>query len=264
MAERIIPFNQLGKAGYNRGINRAHVNKIKRDFHEDMVQPAIVSFRDKRYWIIDHQHQTQAIYERNNCDPNTPIRCDVRTGLTYEEEADLYYRLNTGSKPLAFADKMVGLIESKDGQALDFRDTVESFGYVIGGNTNRSLKAISRVWSIFNKEGGKETLSKILSITRFCWPDNPNGVDSRIMDGLVLFLEHHENEYQAVHLIKALASVDPHQIVKNSTTFYKQMDSKAFTMPYCTYTVILNSYNSGLRNKLVAATPGAWGKAGEQ
>lgn len=45
--------------------------------------------------------------------------------------------------------------------------------------------------------------------------------------------------------------------MKKATAFYKQMDSKAFTMPYCTYTVIVNNYNSGLRNKLVAAMPGA-------
>lgn len=257
MAEKTIPFNQLAKAGYNRGINRNHVNKIKSNFHEDMVQPAIVSFRDGKYWIVDHQHLATAIYELNGRDPNTPIRCDVRTGLTYEEEADLYYRLNTGSKSLSFADKLVGLIEAKDPTALDFRDTIEAYGYVVGGRSKTSLKAVSTAWNTFKKEGGKERLVSILALTSACWPDNGSGVDSRILEGVALFLKHHEGEYKKEHFTKTMAVTEPRDIVKKATTFFRQMDSKAFTQPYCTYTVILNSYNSGLRNKLIAVQPGA-------
>lgn len=257
MAIKKIPFNQLGKAGYNRGINRAHVNRIKKDFHEDMVQPAIVSFRDGKYWIVDHQHLSTAIYEMNGSDPNTPILCDVKTGLTYEQEADLYYRLNTGSKPLSFRDKMMGLIESRDAGALDFRDTVEACGYVITDRSNKSFEAMSTGWNMFNKEGGKDRLITILNLTHSCWPNNKAGVHSHLINGLALFLNHHENEYQKERFISALSVVDPKELVRKATTFYKQMDSKSFTMPYCVYTQIINSYNYGLRNKLVAVAPGS-------
>lgn len=256
MAEKLIPFNQLAKAAYNRPIKRAKVNKIKRDFHEDMVQPAIVSFRDGRYYIIDHQHQSQAIYELNDSDPNTLIRCDVRTGLTYEQEADLYYRLNTGSDALSAIDLIVGRIEAKEPIALEFRDVVESCGYVVGGHTKKSLRAVSRAFGLFKTPDGKEVLSEILSITSACWPDNPAGADSRIIDGLVLFLEHHRLEYQRTRFIKAMSSVDPRDIVKKATAFYRQMDSKAFTRSYCIYTTLINYYNAGLRNRLVAVAPG--------
>lgn len=257
MAERTIPFSQLAKAGYNRGINRAHVNKIKRDFHEDMVQPAIVSFRDGVYYIIDHQHQSQAIYELNGCDPNTPIKCTVKTGLTYEQEADLYYRLNTGSKPLNALDIIIGRIEAKEPVAVEFRDVVESYGYVIGGNTNNSLKAASTTFKLFERVGGKEMLSKVLDLTHQCWPNNPNGVDSRIIDGLVLFLTHHESEYQKERFVKVMSSTNPRDIIKKAVTFYKQMDSKSYTQPYCTYTQLVVTYNTGMRNKIVAVQPGA-------
>lgn len=256
MAEKTLCFHQLGKAGYNRGINRAHVNKIKRDFHEDMVQPAIVSFRDSAYWIIDHQHQSQAIYELNGSDPNTPIKCKVLTGLTYEQEADLYYRLNTGSKPLNALDIIIGRIEAKEPVAVEFRDVVESYGYVIGGNTNNSLKAASTAFKLFERAGGKEMLSKVLDLTHQCWPSNPNGVNSKLIDGLVLFLNHHMDEYHKEHFVKVMSMIDPRSIVNKAVTFYKQMDSKAFTQPYCTYTELVNAYNTGLRsNRLVALTP---------
>lgn len=256
MAERTIPFGQLAKAGYNRGIKRAHVNEIKNNFHEDMVQPAIVSFRDGVYYIVDHQHLSQAIYELNGCDPNTPIKCTVKTGLTYEQEADLYYRLNTGSKPLNTLDIIIGRIEAKEPVAVDFRSTVEAYGYVVGGGTNKSLKAVAVAFKMFKKKGGKEVLSEILSLTHECWPDNPSGVDSRIIDGMKMFLSHHRDDYQRDHFVKVMSSTDPRAIVKKSATFYRQMDSKAFTRSYCTYTVLVTTYNTGLRsNRLVAVTP---------
>lgn len=249
MAEKTIPFNQLAKAAYNRGIKRAKVNEIKNDFHEDMVQPAIVSFRDGRYYIVDHQHQSQAIYELNKCDPNTPILCKVLTGLTYEQEADLYYRLNTGSTPLSFKDKLVGRIEAKNPEALEFRNIVESCGYVVGGNTNGSLGAVSTTWKMFRKDGSKH-LSQVLSLTYACWPANKNGVDSRIIDGISLFLQYHGDEYKTEQFVKRLSIEDPRDLIRKANSYYAQMDSRAFTKPYCMYTIIANCYNARLHNRL--------------
>lgn len=250
-----LKFNQLGKAGYNRGINRAHVNRIKRDFHEDMVQPAIVSYRDGKYWIVDHQHQTQAIYEMNNCDPNTMVYCDVRTGLTYEQEADLYYRLNTGSKILTFADKLKGLIEAKDPTALRFRDTVELCGYVTDGRSANAIRALSTAWKIFNKPDGEKELQRILEITYACWPENPMGAHTHMLNGLALLLRNHSDEFNQERFVKKLSMIDPREIVRKSKTFYKQMDSRAFTQPYCMYTTLINNYNAGLKNRIVPVQP---------
>lgn len=257
MPDKNIAYHQLHKAGYNRPINRSHVNNIKRNFCAEMVQAAIVSFRDGKYWIIDHQHQTQAIYELNNSDPNTQIRCDVRFGMTYEQEAELYWKLNSCTKVVTPEEKLIGRIEAREPQALEFRDTVERCGYVIGRNANDSLRAISTALKIYSKDGGAERLTQILCITNACWPNNPGGVDSRILEGLNLFLRYHNDEFKREQLIKALAPIEPKTIVSKATHFYNQMDSRAFTKPYCVYTTLINYYNTKKRNKLVPATPGA-------
>ena len=149
MIERTIPFNQLAKARYNRGISRNHVNQIKRNFREDLVQPVLVSFRDGKYYIVNGQHTSQVIYELNGNDPNTPVKCHVMTGLTYEQEADLYYNVNTYTQPLNTLDLTIGRIEANDAEAIRFRDVIESCGYVIGTNTNSSINAISLAWKLF-------------------------------------------------------------------------------------------------------------------
>lgn len=257
MAEMDIPFVQLVKAGYNRGISRRHVNQIKNDFHEDMVQPAIVSFRDGKYYIIDHQHQSQAIYERNGSDPNTLIRCKVLTGLTYEQEADLYYRLNTSSKPLKFADKMTGLIESKDPKALEFRAAVESCGFIVGGDYSNSLRAIKAAWDIFNRDGGKETLVKILSLANACWANDRNSAKADIISGIDMFLRFHEHdgEYKRATFLKNLQRQDPKTIVDQGILYYKQMNSRSYTKQYCIYSQIVGYYNFGLKRHKLMTVP---------
>lgn len=255
MSERIIPFNQLKKANYNRPISRAQVNKIKRDFHEDMVQLAIVSFRDNAYYIIDHQHQSQAIYELNDCDPNTSIKCDVRTGLTYEQEADLYYRLNTGSRVLDFTAKIIGQIEAKDEVALAFRDIVEGSGYVVGGDTNKSLKAVKTAWNIFNRTGGKDALTDVLSLVHATWPNMRRSATAEIISAVDMFLLYHKDEYAEQQFVKNLSFVMPSEVAEKGDTYYKKMNSKSFTKQYCTYTELVEFYNKGLRSRKLKVVP---------
>lgn len=249
-----IPFNQLKKAGYNRPLNRQHVNDIKANFDEALVQPAIVSFRDGKYWIIDHQHQSQAIYELNGSNPGTPIDCDVRMGMTYEQEAELYYKLNTSSKQLKFNDKIIGLIEAKDEDAVKFRDMVEACGFdVVTRHASNSLNAVQTAWKYYNKGAGEERLAGALNLARECWPDC--GMSKTMLEGLVMFLDNHEDEYQRNHFVKNLSKATPGNIVNKARAYYKAVDSRAFTQPYCTYTILVADYNRGLKNKLVPVQP---------
>lgn len=252
---KTIPFNQLCKAAYNRPVDRTHVNTIKRKFNPNLKNPVVASFRDEAYWIIDHQHQAQAEYELNGCDPNTPIECDVLFGLTYEQEAELYYDLNTSSRPLKFVDKIIGKIEAKDENALRFHNIVESCGYVLGGNANNSLRAVSFAWKIFNKANGDEKLKRILTLTYDCWPNSKDGAQKPLIEGLLLFMQYHGDEFKRDHFIKVFSMADPCEIVRQAKTFFHQMDRRSFTQPYCTYAILVNTYNIGLQNKLEKMPP---------
>lgn len=253
MPEKMIPYNQLYKAAYNRKINRSWVNAIKRDWCDELENPAIVSYRDGRYYIVDHQHQVQAKYELSGCDPNLLIRCDVRTGLTLAQEAELYYRLNVSSKKLSFTDRLIGLIEAGDADAIGFRDTIERCGWVIGSN---SLMAVSKAWKIYNTANGAQRLAEILVTANKCWPGEPSGVQSQMLDGFSVFFRNHP-DYKKDRLVKALSQYQPSELVQKANTYYKQMDSRSFTKPYCTYVILVNAYNKGLRGsgKLVPANP---------
>lgn len=253
MPEKMIPYNQLCKAAYNRVIQRSWVNEIKRGWRDDLENPLVVSYRGGKYWIIDHQHQALAKYELNGCDPNMLFRCDVRTGLTYQQESDLYYSLNTRTKKLSFVDRLIGLIESGNANAIKFKETVELCGWVIGKN---SLNAAEKAWGIFNTANGAKRLAEILTTANTCWPGESSGVQSQMLDGFSAFFRNHP-DYKKDRLIKALSQYQPSELMQKANSYYKQMDSRAFTKQYCTYAIIVNAYNKGLRgnNKLVPVAP---------
>ena len=250
---RIIPFSQLAKADYNRSISRARVNEIKKHFHADQVNPVKVSYRDGKYWIIDGQHTSLVLYELNGLDPNTSIPCEVVNGLTDEQEADLFYRLNTSRKPLNTAEKLNSLIEARDPEALRFRSVVESHGYTIGGGRTTSLNAVTTALRIFERDGGR--LSDILTLTGACWPGNPKGAHSAIISGIDLFLTLHGDEYKPEQFVKKLSNVKPEHLLGDATFLYKQRAEKAYTKAVCMYSCILKQYNAGLHNKIKFVEP---------
>lgn len=256
VVEKVIPYNQLGKAGYNRVIRRWWVNKIKRDFDERLVEPIIVSYRDGKYWIIDHQHLAQAIYELNGNDPNTRLMCKVYNGLTYQEESDLFTKMNTKKLQMQKREEIVGLIAAEEPDAIRFRDLVERCGYVIELGRNDSLSAISTAWNVFNKPNGETLLMTVLEITYESWPGIPKGVERNMINGLLLFLRHHEDEYDRSRLIAKLSRVEPREILTTATAIYSGAVPKSWTKAYCVYIRLLETYNERLRNKLVQAIPG--------
>ena len=250
-----IPFGQLAKADYNRSISRARVNDIKRHFHADQVNPVKVSYRDGKYWIIDGQHTSIVLFEMNGRDPRTPIPCEVIDGLTYEQEADLFYRINTSSKPLNTAETLNSLIEARDPDALRFRSVIEARGYTIGGGRNNSLNAITAALKIFNRDGGEDRLSDILMLTGTCWPDNPKGVHSEVVSGIDMFLTYHGNEYKVAQFVKNLSKTKPEHLLGDAGFLYKQRSEKAYTKTVCMYSCILKAYNAGLHNKIRFVEP---------
>ena len=255
MEIRDIPFNQLGKAGYNRPINRNRVNKIKRNWCDALENLVEVSFRDGRYWVVDHQHQAQAKYELNGCDPEMIFQCRVHTGLTYEQEAELFHKLNTSQVGLTFAELLVGLIEAKDPVALHFRSVIEECGYTIGDRGKNSVRAVRKLWQVFMLADGETKLTEILTLIHDCWPNYSEGTQAKIIDGILLFLKNHGDEYKRDHFVKALSTTDPKELVRREKAFYGQMNHRAYTHQYCMYAQLVADYNTGLKNRLVHVQP---------
>lgn len=252
--DQLISPHENGNPGFNRGItgiNRASVNRIKREYDQSQVSPVVVSFRDGKYYIIDGQHTALAIYELNGEDGATLIYCDVREGLTYAQEAKLFYDLNTNKRPVGAADKIWALVVAGDANAIAFKDLIERCGYTFGRKATNTISPIQTCWKIFNGRAGVARIENILTLIHDTWPTNTAAVSTSIINGLDLFFKYNEYEYNRERFIKVFSAINYKDIVNEAKSFYRGMSNRAFTMPVCTYLTIGRTYNSGLRTNRI-------------
>lgn len=252
--DQLISPHENGNPGFNRGItgiNRAKVNQIKREFDPNQVKPVIVSFRDGKYYIVDGQHTSLALYELNNEDGATLIYCDVREGLTYKQEAQLFYDWNTNSRSPSAADKIWALVCAGDSNAVAFKDLIERCGYTFGRKSVNAISPINACWKIYNGRAGIARLENILTLIHDTWPNNTGAVNVTIVDGLNLFFKYNEYEFDRERFIRVFAPIDYKTIVNDAKSFYKSMSDRAYTMPVCTYLMIGRKYNNNLRTNRI-------------
>lgn len=242
-----LPYSVLAKADYNRPISRQRVVHIKKNYNPSEVRPVIVSFRDGKYYIIDGQHTSVALYELNDKDPNTLIYCDVRTGLTYEDEADLYVRLNKNSKKISTEDEIKGLIESRDHDALLFQEAIEHSGYTLfSGN---SINAVSASWSIFNGKNGHEQLEKVLTLINMTWQNKRGATHSTMLRAMDGFIAAHSDEYDENVFVKKLSKENPYELILAAQS---RARITRMSGAYSLYLGILEVYNKQMRTNALA------------
>lgn len=257
--DQLISPHENGNPGFNRGItgiNRAKVNKIKREYDPSQVSPVIVSFRDGKYYIVDGQHTALAIYELNGEDGTTLIYCDVREGLTYQQEAQLFYDFNTNKRPPSAADKIWALVCAGEPSAVAFKDLIERCGYTFGRKSANTISPVATCWKIYNSPAGADRLENILTLMHDTWPNSTSAVNITIIDGMNLFLKYNGLDFDRDRFVKAFSTIDYKTIVNDAKAFYKSMSDRAYTMPVCAYLMIGRKYNNGLRtNRIKLVTP---------
>ena len=90
---RSLPTSRLTSGlAYQRPVNERVVNRLIRDWDEQLLEPLIVSFRDGRFHLVDGQHRVIAL-RRKNDGRDVMVLCRVYSGLTYEQEAELCFKL---------------------------------------------------------------------------------------------------------------------------------------------------------------------------
>ena len=110
--ERSIYTSRLTSGlAYQRPVDEKEVDRLIRDWDERLLDPVIVSFRDGKFYVIDGQHRIAAMRKMNNGSEVMAV-CKVYSGLTYEQEADLCYKLDKAKRRLSLSQSTNALAES--------------------------------------------------------------------------------------------------------------------------------------------------------
>lgn len=214
--ERSIYTSRLTSGlAYQRPVDEKEVDRLIRDWDERLLDPVIVSFRDGKFYVIDGQHRIAAMRKMNNGGEVMAV-CKVYSGLTYEQEADLCYKLDKAKRRLSLSQSTNALAESgTDAEITEIKYLVEHCGFVWALGKSRgktgeivSTRALMNAYRLL----GRETFTRFLTLLQNTWEGDPRSLTAAIISGTALFVKTYETEMNDHTFLSRLSAVDPDEI----------------------------------------------------
>lgn len=233
------PQNRIG---YNRPVQIARARKYSKNFDMKLVGTIIISHRDGVYYIVDGQHRTQAAKIKGI----KTLPCLVHEGLTYQEEAELFVKLQKERKGLIVAELFNGECESGDLHAIELKDAILAAGYNIGkGQGNYKVQAVQVLKRIYDRDGA-QVVTDVLEVIKDAWNGSHTANVRLVLLGIWQFLSVYHHEFGRDRLISTLQKTPPADIIRGARGDVSgRSDATKAAM------VILNIYNKGLTKKLI-------------
>ena len=245
--ERSISTARLfsGQA-YQRPVDERMVDRLVKNWDERLLDPLVVSFRDGRFYVVDGQHRISAMKKMNGS-ANVMVPCKVYSGLTYEQEAELYYKLDRAKTHLTMAQATKALLESGANQEYaEIRRRIEAAGFQwkLDKNASGSDHEIVATRAIFNayKSLGGEAFARMLSLIEAAWHGNPYSLGAMMISGMALFLKTYGAELDDKAFAQRLGLVDAMEITRRA-----KVDFSTNRNDLRCARVLLEKYNGGLR-----------------
>lgn len=200
---------------YQRPVNPKEVERLIREWDERLLDPIIVSFRDGKFNVVDGQHRIAALRKMNGGN-GVMVNCKVYSGLTYEQEADLCYKLDKAKKRLSLSQSTNALAEAgTDAEVAEVKRLVESCGFVwaLGKSHGKTGEIVSTraLMNAYRLLGGS-AFSRMLSLVWGAWKGDPRSLTAAVLSGMALFVKTYDTELDDHAFIKRLAVVDPDEI----------------------------------------------------
>ena len=230
---------------YQRIVSDTIVQRLIQNWDPRFLDPIVVSYRDGKYYVIDGQHRVVAI-QRMHPDEDVKVRCIVHTGLTYADEAELFYKLDQCKKKLSYSQSVNALLESGANAELnDIAKRMNANGFqfatgagTYGDNMVRATRAMIEAYRLL----GPDSFSRMLFLLRDTWHGASDSLYSIMLSGMALFLKTYETQISDKNFAMRMGNVSPLAIVRKA-----QADYSTNRNALRGARVLLEFYNKGLR-----------------
>ena len=171
------------------------------------------------------------------------VVCKVYSGLTYEQEADLCFKLDKAKKRLSLSQSTNALAESgTDAEVAEIRRLVELVGFhwALGKKSGREYEIIATraIFNSYRLLGGPD-FSRMLGLLFHTWRGNPRSLTAALLS---LFLKTYGTELDDNHFIRRLSVIDPEEIIRRGRLDYSTSNN---SLRYAR--VLLEKYNGTRR-----------------
>ena len=216
-AIRTLSTSQLTSGlPYQRPVEQKDVDKIIREWNGREITPVVVSFRDGKFNVVDGQHHIEAMRQKAG-GRDVIVPCIIHTGMTYEQEAELYARLDRDKKRLTLRQYTKAVVEAgSDANIMEVKRLTEEVGFIwaLGEPTGEPFE-IAPIRALINAHRllGSEGFSRMLTLMAGAWRGMPNSLKASMLSGMALFLKTYEAELNDWTFIRRMSIVSPEEII---------------------------------------------------
>lgn len=208
---------------YQRPGQRKHVENIANIFNPVAARFPLLSFRNGKLYSYDGGHTVRSMLRVGV----TEFECVVTTGLTFEQEAELFYMLNQMPK------KMNGWLNFRSammyGNEMYCRifELCEKYHLttpLTPGVTKRTAADVTNSTALLDayRKGGEPLLEMVLWVLDKCWrtgPTRKSGVQeaaksTEVLRGLTLFLQEFNDQLTLKGLQAVLSKVTADELTE--------------------------------------------------
>lgn len=239
-----------------RELNQHRVDKIAANFDPEDVGTPTVSHRGEHFYIIDGQHRIEAMKQIGWDDQQ--VQCWVYEGMTEEQEAERFLKLNDTLVVDAMSKFKVGVQAGRDRES-DIDRVVRTQGCVVSREKiEGAIGAVGTLGRIYDR-GGPGVLGRAVRIVRDAFGDG--GYEAAILDGVGLVCGRYNGQLdddEAVRRLRKMAGGSKGLLNQAEARREKTGQQRG----HCVAATVVDVYNRG-RAPRSGARLTDWFKGGE-
>lgn len=200
---------------YQKVFDSKIVDRIKKNFDTELLQPLEVSYRDGRNNVVDGKHRLTAIREiENETGIKLMIPCYVHFGLTAEEECKMFKDLVENKRNVSRMELYRAAYEAKDNFTVSFVNTIRKAGFVFDFESrkkNGRIHMTATPANIYINLGQKD-FERYLKLFNKTWLGNKHFISMNFMNGLYLFFVSYKDEIDDNIFIERLSKLSENEV----------------------------------------------------
>lgn len=256
-----IGFVPMGKMLVSQQAQRKsdpkRVEHLLSNMEPELIGALHVSQRDGSFYIMDGQHRYLALREWIGEDwPKEQLRCQIYSGLTEAQEADVFLRLND-IKAVGVFDKFEKAVMAGREREVTISKIVNNCGLKITRikkDHEGSIAAVSSLGRIFDNYGAV-VLANSLKISSGAFGDI--GLEGFAVEGVALVCHRYGKSLDSALAIKALSTVRG-GITTLTTRTNLARQKYGRSRPICFASVMVDVINNGLGARSKSRLPNWW------
>lgn len=200
---RWVPINQMKVNPLaQRELNPARVDRLANEFDLEQMGFPTVSMRESSYFIIDGQHRIEALRAIGFGDES--IQCQTYEGLTEQDEAEMFLKLNDYLAIPVIPKFRAALTAGRQAES-DIDRIVRSLGLIVSKDSlPGAIRAVGTLKRVYARSG-PGVLSRTLRLVRDAYGDS--GMEASVIDGIGLLCQRYNGELDASVALDKLSRV---------------------------------------------------------